>query len=52
MVIEACCGEPGGRELDWIAGNLGLAIMPFDSGHIAPLGRGFVASAGGGIALR
>jgi len=41
IVIEARRGEPGGRELDWIANNLGLAIVPFDAGHIAAAREGF-----------
>ncbi len=41
MVIEARHGEPGGRELDRIASNLGLAIVPLDAGHIAAALEGF-----------
>ncbi len=41
MVIEARRGEAGGRELDRIAGNLGLTIVAFDAGHVAAAREGF-----------
>jgi ribonuclease VapC len=41
MVVEARTGEAGGRELDRIAGNLGLTIVAFDASHIAAACGGF-----------
>jgi ribonuclease VapC len=41
MVIEARHGDAGGRELDRIAGNLGLTVVAFDAGHIAAAREGF-----------
>lgn len=41
MVIEGRHGDPGGRELDRIAANLGLTIVPFDVSHIAAAREGF-----------
>ena len=34
MVVEARKGEAGCRELDRIADNLGLQVVPFESSHI------------------
>jgi ribonuclease VapC len=41
MVIEARHGDAGGRELDRIAGNLGLTVVAFDASHIAAAREGF-----------
>lgn len=41
MVVEGRGGEAAGRELDTIAANLGLAIVPFDTTHVAAAREAF-----------
>lgn len=41
MVVEARFGEPGWRELERITSNLDLAIVAFDSTHVAAAREAF-----------
>jgi ribonuclease VapC len=41
MVVEARNGEAGGRELDKIVVNLGLALVAFEASHVAAAREAF-----------
>ena len=49
MVMELRFGDRGGREIDTLLDDVGIAIVPFDQAQAKLRGKRFVASARAGI---